>query len=187
MIDQISLIGLAMLVMFLGCICAIASKDFMLQIAAVILTIAVLALIPLNCHAVSFQRAKVLFSHLQNVSGHHVKLVLLRDKEINAYSVSPYVILVTQGLLDFCCDSEIVAVLGHELGHVANQDYRRPEGAVKEEVSADLVGDYYCRKLGYSNRQCLKFMRHIRKIGGEMGDDVHPTWSKRIKNLERAR
>lgn len=185
MIDQLALMGLAMLIMFVGCVVGIAVKNSVSQIIVVIVTIGALALVPLNCHAMSFQRAKALFSHLENVSGYHVHLALDPDLDFNAWTDSPYQITITQGLLNFCNDAQILSVMGHELGHLDREDYRKNEGSYFQELNADVTGLIYCQRLGYTKKQCISFMYKARKADGEdSGDGVHPGWTQRIHNAQ---
>jgi predicted Zn-dependent protease len=144
--------------------------------------VSVFIALPALSNAMTFTRAKALFSHLENSSGYHVQLKLSPELEINAWTSSPYAITITQGLLNFCNDAQIISVMGHELGHIDKQDYRKDKGGYSQEVRADLTGTYYCKKLGYSKKQCMSFMYKIRKAKGEeVGDGVHPGWTIRIK------
>lgn len=139
-----------------------------------------------NCHAMTFKHAKELFAKLQNKSGYHVVLYLDPDKDFNAWTTSPYAITITQGLLDFCDDAQMISTMGHELGHIDHQDYRTDESSFSQEMNADLSGEYYCLKMGYSKKQCISFMYKARKTDGEDGGDgEHPGWTQRIRNIHK--
>ncbi len=145
-----------------------------------------LLLVSVPCSSMTFQRAKNLFSHLQNTSGYHVKLILDDALYINAWTSSPYAITITQGLLNSCDDAQLISVMGHEIGHINHQDYRKPEGSFFDEMNADVNGIVYCHKLGYSKKQCLSFLVKAQKMFGDGSDDgVHPNWSVRIKNAQK--
>lgn len=153
----------------------------------IILCFILLLTINLQSEAMTFQRAKNLFSHLCNISGYHVELKLDNATYVNAWVDSPYRVTITQGLLDFCSDAEIVAVMGHEIGHIDRQHYRTVSGSFKQEMDADITGYYYCKKLNYSKQKCVEFMYHIKSIyGNGSGEDgEHPPWTQRIDNVLR--
>jgi hypothetical protein len=147
-----------------------------------------LVIICSNSHAMSFQRAKNLFSHLENVSGYHVQLKLDPDSDFNAWTSSPYSITITQGLLNFCNDAQMISVMGHELGHIDHQDFRKHKSSFNAEMLADLNGDYYCNKMNYSKKDCISYLRKALKTEGEGGGDgIHPSWSQRINNILKHR
>lgn len=131
---------------------------------------------------VSFERVKNVFSYVQNTSGFHVILKYDPDTEVNAYN-DYNVIYVTQGMLDFMnTDDDIAMILGHEIAHHGNQDYRTENSSV-QELRADKDGYYYCKKMGKKN--CLKIFRKMYTEFGDEGDDgVHPAWSVRLNKLK---
>jgi len=186
MLQQMVIVLGFVFVSMAGIFLALCSNKACIQIIIAIITAIVLIGGPVRCNAMSFQRAKVLLSHLQNVSGYHVQLVLDPDTYVNAQVSNPYTITITQGLLDFCNDAQIVVVMGHELGHIDRQDYRRSKSSFFQEMNADVTGMLYCQKLGYSIKQCSSFMYKARKTFGESsGDGEHPGWTQRIYNIHR--
>lgn len=144
-----------------------------------------MSVLPLYTSAMTFQHAKELFAKLQNTSGYHVRLYLDPSEDFNAWTSSPYAITITQGLLDFCNDAQLISVMGHELGHIDHQDYRKTDIKHNDELQADLDGVYYCRKMGYSRKQCLSFMYKAYKVDGNSGDREHPGWLERIRNVNK--
>lgn len=167
----------------IGMAIAFVTSSFFIRLVVIVGAALVLAH---AAHAMTFQRAKALFSHLENTSGYHVQLLLDPDPDFNAWTNSPYSITITQGLLDFCNDAQIISVMGHELGHIDHQDYRKDNSSYDQEMKADLNGDYYCRKMGYSKKQCISFMYKARKTDGEdEGDGEHPGWTQRIRNVHK--
>ncbi len=138
------------------------------------------------CNSMSFQHAKNLFSHLENVSGYHVKLILNDASYVNAWISSPYSVTITQGLLNVCNDAQMIYVMGHEVGHINHQDYRKLKGSYYDEMNADVNGVVYCQSLGYTKKQCLSFLFKAKKMFGDVTHDgVHPKWSVRIKNAQK--
>ncbi len=66
------------------------------------------------------------------------KVYLVRD--INAFACADGSVRVFAGLMDMMTDDEILAVIGHEIGHVANKDTRDAvRAAYKRAALADAV------------------------------------------------
>lgn len=138
--------------------------------------------------AVSFQQAKEVFNELYNVSGRHAKLHYDSTLNVNAWMTFPahgYKIVITQGMLNTLQNKdELAMVLGHEIGHKALSHYR-PVDYLRQEMDADDVGYYYCKKAGY--KRCIDGLKVLQaKFGDGTGaDGVHPPWSVRIKGVLR--
>jgi predicted Zn-dependent protease len=134
---------------------------------------------------VTFQRVKNVYSYIENTAGYHIPLRYDNDPNANAYNYMGS-IYITQGMLDLLStDDEIAMLLGHELAHHANQDYRTKNSSV-QELRADQHGYYYCKKSGHKN--CLSFVRKMRKnFGHEPYDGVHPNWNIRYNKLKNSK
>ncbi len=129
--------------------------------------------------SVTFVQAKQVFARIQNQAGVHAVLRLDKTSEINAYATA-YGVYINQGMLDFCDnESQSALVLGHELSHFNNGDARHEESF---ETRADREGYYYIKKLGYKNG--ISFMKKALKVFGDEGDEMHPKWSQRIRDLK---
>ncbi len=140
---------------------------------------------PNSAHsAVSFQQVKNVFSHVQNTAGYHVVLHYSKDPYANAWC-DYRGITITQGMLnDLNTEAEVAAVLGHELGHFVKRD-PVTGASVTKELRADMIGDYWCKKV-YGPKKCLRFFYTMKSKYGEEGKDgIHPKWSTRIKHLQR--
>lgn len=147
----------------------------------------ILVLISLNCYgAMTFQQAKNVWGVLQNISGHHIHLHYDNDEEANAYS-GVHGVYITQGMLnDLQTNDQLAMVLGHEMGHYAESHYRAEE-STQQELDADRIGYYYCKKMGYKN--CLSFLTRMQGLYGDgvglKGGDVHLKWSERLRRLKK--
>jgi len=131
---------------------------------------------------VSFEQAKAVFSRIQNAAGTHTMLFLDSSSDVNAHA-TPYAIHINQGLLDFCdTPAEVALVLGHEITHFIHRDAAQVYGNAQQELTADKEGYYYTVKSGFKNS--LRFMKKCRKAFGDGGDEVHPSWSYRLKHVK---
>lgn len=131
---------------------------------------------------VTFQQAKNVWAKLSNKSGYHVQLKYDDDMNSNAYSMANAVYITAGMLNDLDNDAQIAFVLGHELGHYIKGHYRREDSA-KDELEADKIGYYFCRQMGYYD--CVSFMYKMQKLYGNKGDEVHPDWNIRIRNIQK--
>lgn len=62
-------------------------------------------------------------------------------KEINAFACADGSVRVFSGLMDIMDDNQLLAVIGHEIGHVANHDSRDAmKAAYRNAALADAVG-----------------------------------------------
>lgn len=133
--------------------------------------------------SVTFQQAQSVWAKLCNTSGHHVSLCYDDDLNSNAYSNLSGV-CINQGLLnDIQNIDQLAMVLGHEMSHTVLKHYLTKQSKVNE-LAADKLGFYYCKKLGYT--KCKSFFTLMRTMYGEEGKDgVHPTWTYRLKRLTK--
>lgn len=124
-----------------------------------------------------------------------VRFMLSVDKEPNAFivtSAKPPVITMSTGLVELCQnESELAAVLGHELGH----DYfAKMVGAAREvgkleELGADLRVPYMLRKADYPQDAMRKVMQKFPDEDAfqrvfKAWNDEHPTRATRVSALE---
>jgi hypothetical protein len=141
-----------------------------------------------SSHAgVSFTEARQVFGQLYNISGQHSKLHYNASLEINAWNSSKgqgYEVVITKGMLSTLRNKdELAMVLGHELGHKALHHWR-PKFHPRQEMDADDVGYYYCKKLGY--KRCVGALKALQqKLGNRSNDGIHPPWDVRIKGVLR--
>lgn len=68
------------------------------------------------------QRLERLMSGVDSLDGMPINLKVYNTAEINAFASGDGSIRVYSGLMDVMDDSELLAIIGHEMGHVAHKD-----------------------------------------------------------------
>ena len=86
------------------------------------------------------KRLRRLLSNVSTINGIPINVKVYKTNEINAFACGDGSIRVYTGLMDVMDDAELVAVIGHEIGHVVHQDTKN---AMKKTY------------LGYAARQAL--------------------------------
>ena len=71
------------------------------------------------------QRLARLLSGIDNVEGLKINYKVYKTDEVNAFACGDGSIRVYSGLMDIMDDSELMAIIGHECGHVVHQDTKR--------------------------------------------------------------
>lgn len=66
---------------------------------------------------------KIVARH-QTISGIPVNYKVYLTKDVNAFATADGSVRVFKGLMDIMTDQEVLAVMGHEMGHVVNKDSR---------------------------------------------------------------
>ncbi|MDO5442228.1 MAG: M48 family metalloprotease [Bacteroidia bacterium] len=75
------------------------------------------------------------------VQGLTLNLKVYRTSEINAFASGDGSIRVYSGLMDVMTDDELMAIIGHEIGHVVHQDTKNAmKKAYMASAAADLIG-----------------------------------------------
>ena len=88
-------------------------------------------------------------------------------KDINAFACADGSVRVFAGLMDIMDDNELLAVIGHEIGHVANHDSRDGmKAAYKKEALIDAVSSQSGKIAALTETQ-------LGKIGSAMIDSKH--------------
>ncbi|AYN05109.1 MULTISPECIES: M48 family metalloprotease [unclassified Flavobacterium] len=88
-------------------------------------------------------------------------------KEVNAFATADGSVRVYSGLMDIMDDNELLAVIGHEIGHVANHDSRDGmKAAYKKEALIDAVSSQSGKIAALTETQ-------LGKIGSAMIDSKH--------------
>ena len=67
-------------------------------------------------------RLRKLMSKVKTVNGVPINLKVYKTNEVNAFACGDGSIRVYSGLMDVMDDAELMAVIGHEIGHVVNKD-----------------------------------------------------------------
>lgn len=88
-------------------------------------------------------------------------------KEVNAFATADGSVRVYSGLMDIMDDNELLAVIGHEIGHVANHDSRDAMKAMyKKEALIDAAASQSTTIATLTENQ-------LAKIGSAMIDSKH--------------
>lgn len=88
-------------------------------------------------------------------------------KDVNAFATADGSVRVFSGLMDIMDDNELLAVIGHEIGHVANHDTRDAvKAAYKKEALVDAVASQSDKIAKLTDSQYAK-------IGSAMIDSRH--------------
>lgn len=85
-------------------------------------------------------RLNRLFGKHKNENGLVLNYKVYKVKEVNAFATADGSVRVFSGLMDIMDDNELLAVIGHEIGHVANHDSRDAvKAAYRNEALLDAV------------------------------------------------
>ena len=102
-------------------------------------------------------RLRKLMSKVKSVDGLPINLKVYKTSEVNAFACGDGSIRVYSGLMDVMDDSELIAVIGHEIGHVVHKDTKNAmkktymayaarialgsTGSVLGQLSTSVLGD----------------------------------------------
>lgn len=67
-------------------------------------------------------RLRKLLGNVKTINGVPINLKVYKTNEVNAFACGDGSIRVYSGLMDVMDDAELMAVIGHEIGHVVNKD-----------------------------------------------------------------
>lgn len=85
-------------------------------------------------------RLKKIFSKHTTENGIKLNYKVYKVKDVNAFACADGSVRVYQGLMDVMDDNEVLAVIGHEIGHVVNNDSQDAvKAAYKKEAVIDIV------------------------------------------------
>lgn len=70
------------------------------------------------------QRLEKLTGHIKEIGGMPVNFGIYEVMDVNAFACGDGSIRICAGLMDVITDDEVMAVIGHELGHVVNTDVK---------------------------------------------------------------
>ena len=99
--------------------------------------------------------------------GYTLNYKVYKLKEVNAFATADGSVRVYSGLMDIMDDNELLAVIGHEIGHVANHDSRDAiKAAYKKEALIDGVASQSDKIAAVTDSQ-------LGKIGSAMIDSKH--------------
>ncbi|MFB9077239.1 M48 family metalloprotease [Flavobacterium procerum] len=104
-------------------------------------------------------RLNRIFAKHANSDGLTLNYKVYKVKEVNAFATADGSVRVYSGLMDIMDDNELLAVIGHEIGHVANNDSRDAmraayqkealiDGAASQSAKIATVTDSQLGKIG---------------------------------------
>jgi metalloprotease len=112
-------------------------------------------------------RLNKVFGRHKAENGLTLNFKVYKVKEINAFACADGSVRVFSGLMDAMDDNELLAVIGHEIGHVANHDTRDAiKAAYKKEALVDAVSSQNDKINALSEGQ-------LGKIGNALIDSKH--------------
>lgn len=100
-------------------------------------------------------RLNKIVSRHHTISGISVNYKVYKVADVNAFATADGSVRVFKGLMDIMTDNELLAVMGHEIGHVVNHDTRDGmKSALRRSAVRDAVGST-SGKLGELSRSQL--------------------------------
>ncbi|MDQ1167400.1 M48 family metalloprotease [Flavobacterium sp. SORGH_AS_0622] len=99
--------------------------------------------------------------------GYTLNYKVYKVKDVNAFATADGSVRVFSGLMDIMDDNELLAVIGHEIGHVANNDSRDAmRAAYQKEALIDGVSSQSTKITAITDSQ-------LGKIGSALIDSKH--------------
>lgn len=112
-------------------------------------------------------RLNRVFGKFANWDGLSLNYKVYKLNEVNAFATADGSVRVFSGLMDIMDDNQLLAVIGHEIGHVANHDSRDAmKAAYKKEALIDAVASQSGKIAALTDSQ-------LAKIGSVMIDSKH--------------
>lgn len=112
-------------------------------------------------------RLNKIFGKHKNDNGLALNYKVYLTKDANAFATADGSVRVYSGLMDIMDDNELLAVIGHEIGHVANHDSRDAmKAAYKKEALIDLAASQSDKVAAITDSQLVK-------LGSAMIDSKH--------------
>ena len=112
-------------------------------------------------------RLNKVFGKYTSGDGYVLNYKAYKLNEVNAFATADGSVRVYTGLMDIMDDNELLAVIGHEIGHVANHDSRDAmKAAYKKEALIDVVASQSDKVAAVTDSQ-------LAKLGSLMIDSKH--------------
>lgn len=112
-------------------------------------------------------RLNKIFGKHKNENGLALNYKVFITKDVNAFATADGSVRVYSGLMDIMDDNELLAVIGHEIGHVANHDSRDAmKAAYRKEALIDLAASQSGKVAAITDSQ-------LGKLGSAMIDSKH--------------
>ncbi|MBB1193315.1 peptidase [Flavobacterium sp. SOK18b] len=112
-------------------------------------------------------RLNKLFGKHKTTEGVALNYKVYKLNEVNAFATADGSVRVYSGLMDIMDDNELLAVIGHEIGHVVNTDSRDAiKAAYKKEAALGLIASQSDKVAAITDSQ-------LAKVGSQMIDSKH--------------
>lgn len=112
-------------------------------------------------------RLNKVFGKHTSGEGYTLNYKVYKLSEVNAFATADGSVRVYSGLMDIMDDNELLAVIGHEIGHVANHDSRDAiKAAYKKEALINVVASQSDKVAAVTDSQ-------LAKLGSVMIDSKH--------------
>lgn len=99
--------------------------------------------------------------------GYTLNYKVYKIKDVNAFATADGSVRIYSGLMDIMDDNELLAVIGHEIGHVANSDSRDAiKAAYKKEAAIGIIASQSDKVAAITDSQ-------VAKIASAMIDSKH--------------
>lgn len=110
---------------------------------------------------------KIFGKYTNTIDGIVLNYKVYKVKDVNAFATADGSVRVFSGLMDIMDDNELLSVIGHEIGHVANHDSRDGvKAAYKKEALMTAAGSV-------SNKMSTLTDSQLGQIGSAMIDSKH--------------
>lgn len=144
------------------------------------------------------KRLTKVLSGISDVEGIPINFKVYKTNEVNAFACGDGSIRVYTGLMDMMDDDELLAVIGHEMGHVAHQDTKKAmktaylaaaargaigaAGSVGQIAKTALgdIGEMYVSSQ-YSQRAEFKADEYGFKVSSEHGASPYAMFNSLVK------
>ena len=148
------------------------------------------------------KRLRKLMAGVKNIDGTPINLKVYKTAEVNAFACGDGSIRVYSGLMDVMDDAELMAVIGHEIGHVRNKDTKNAmkktymayaarlalgsTGSVLGSLSTSVLGDIAQSYLNaqYSQKQEFAADEHGFKFSIEQGYSPYSMYNSLVKLMQ---
>lgn len=113
------------------------------------------------------QRLNKIFGKHATENGLELNYKVYLTKEVNAFATADGSVRVYSGLMDIMDDNQLLAVIGHEIGHVANEDTKDAmKAALRKEALIGAVSSQ-------SNKVATLTESQLGQLGSAMIDSKH--------------
>jgi putative metalloprotease len=147
-------------------------------------------------------RLRKLMAKVKSVDGVPINLKVYKTNEVNAFACGDGSIRVYSGLMDVMDDSELMAVIGHEIGHVVHKDTKNAmkktymayaarialgsTGSVLGQLSTSVLGDVAQSYLNaqYSQKQEFAADEHGFQFAIDQGYSPYSMYNSLMKLMK---